>query len=62
MTAVGLQDWDAFQSDLQIPGAAAMHAASRAISGGPVYTSDKPDKHVSEIIRRLAFADGAVPR
>ncbi len=59
---MGLQDWDAFQSRLNVPAAATMHAVSRAISGGPVYTSDRPKEHNAEILQRLAFIDGSLPR
>ena len=62
LTNIGLQDWDAFQSILKTKGAATMHAVSRAISGGPVYCSDKRDNHDIEIITRLALAEGKVPR
>ncbi|CAN0546389.1 unnamed protein product, partial [Ectocarpus sp. 8 AP-2014] len=34
------QDWDMFQTN--IGDASWMHAASRAVSGGPVYISDRP--------------------
>ena len=57
-----MQDWDAFQSVLPEPRAAAMHAATRAISGGPVYTSDRPGAHDRALLRSLAFPDGTVPR
>lgn len=40
----------------------AMHACARAISGGPVYVSDRPEEHDPLIIRKMAFADGSVPR
>ncbi|CAM9961822.1 unnamed protein product, partial [Sphacelaria rigidula] len=36
----GLQDWDMFQTG--IGEASWMHAAARAVSGGPVYISDRP--------------------
>jgi hypothetical protein len=32
------------------------------ISGGPIYVSDQPDKHNADIIRKLAFPDGSIPR
>jgi hypothetical protein len=57
---LGLHDWDMFQTDLGR--SSALHAASRAISGGPVYVSDRPGTHSGAILRKLAFADGSVPR
>ena len=57
---VGLHDWDMFQTALGRT--SVMHAAARAVSGGPVYISDQPDKHDSALLRRMAFADGSVPR
>lgn len=38
------------------------HAAARAVSGGPVYISDKPGQHGPDVIRQLILADGSVPR
>lgn len=52
-------DWDMFQS---VHPAAALHAASRAISGGPVYVSDKPGEHDLGILARLVLPDGRVLR
>ncbi|KAG0530889.1 hypothetical protein BDA96_05G226000 [Sorghum bicolor] len=52
-------DWDMFQSD---HACAAFHAASRAISGGPVYVSDYLGGHDFALLRRLVFPDGTVPR
>jgi stachyose synthetase len=52
-------DWDMFQSD---HACAAFHAASRAICGGPVYVSDSLGGHDFELLRRLVFPDGTVPR
>lgn len=52
-------DWDMFQSS---HAAGAFHAAGRAISGGPVYVSDKPDGHDFELLRRVALPDGRVLR
>jgi len=57
---LGLQDWDMFQTGLGPP--SHMHAAARAISGGPVYVSDRPDEHDDEVLRRLACSGGQVPR
>ena len=60
LSRIGLQDWDMFQSGQGK--ISRMHAASRAISGGPVYVSDSPDSHDPSILKKLAFSDGAIPR
>jgi raffinose synthase len=52
-------DWDMFQSSHP---AGAFHAALRAVSGGPVYVSDKPGAHDFELLRRLVLSDGSVLR
>mmetsp|Transcript_37266 Transcript_37266/g.87980 ORF Transcript_37266/g.87980 Transcript_37266/m.87980 type:complete len:870 (-) Transcript_37266:91-2700(-) len=52
-------DWDMFQSKHP---AAGLHAAARAVSGGPVYVSDTPGEHNFELLRRLVLPDGAVLR
>ena len=39
-----------------------MHAAARAVSGGPVYVSDAPEKHDAALLKKLAFHDGSLPR
>lgn len=52
-------DWDMFQSGHP---AGAYHAAARALSGGPVYVSDKPDAHNFDLIKKLVLPDGWVPR
>ena len=57
---IGLHDWDMFQSGLGKP--SAMHAASRAISGGPVYVSDKPSSHDANILGQISMPDGSIPR
>jgi raffinose synthase len=48
-------DWDMFQSH---DPHAEYHAVARAISGGPVYVTDKPGRERASILRRLAFNDG----
>jgi hypothetical protein len=48
-------DWDMFQSH---DPHAEYHAVARAVSGGPVYITDKPGLERADILRRLAFADG----
>jgi len=52
-------DWDMFQSGHAM---GAYHAAARAISGAPVYVSDKPDAHDFGVLRRLVCADGRTLR
>ena len=52
-------DWDMFQSD---HACAAFHAAARAICGGPVYVSDSLGSHDFDLLRRLVFSDGTMPR
>ncbi|XP_072966461.1 stachyose synthase-like [Typha angustifolia] len=52
-------DWDMFQSD---HACAKFHAASRAICGGPVYVSDSPGGHDFDLLRRLVFPDGSIPK
>ena len=52
-------DWDMFQSGHPM---GALHAAGRAVSGGPVYVSDKPGVHNFDLLRKLVLADGSVLR
>jgi len=52
-------DWDMFQSG---PRWGAFHAARRALSGGPVYVSDRPGEHDFGVLRRLVCTDGSVLR
>ncbi|KAL5227636.1 hypothetical protein ABZP36_015901 [Zizania latifolia] len=52
-------DWDMFQSTHPC---AAFHAASRAVSGGPVYISDSVGSHDFALLRRLALPDGTILR
>lgn len=52
-------DWDMFQSRHPF---GAYHAAARALSGGPVYTADAPEGIDAALLRRVALADGRVPR
>jgi raffinose synthase len=52
---IGTPDWDMFQSAHEDAG---MHAAARAISGGPLYVSDAPGRHDEELLRRLVLPDG----
>lgn len=41
---------------------ATFHAIARAISGGPIYITDKPGKQNFEILQPLVFADGKIIR
>ena len=52
-------DWDMFQSSHEW---GAYHAAARALSGGPVYVSDKPGHHDFALLRKLVCSDGSVLR
>ena len=52
-------DWDMFQSGHEW---GAYHAAARAISGGPVYVSDKPGDHDFELLKKLVCTDGSILR
>jgi raffinose synthase len=52
-------DWDMFQSG---HAAGAYHAAGRALSGGPVYVSDKPGAHDAALLRKLVLPDGGILR
>ena len=52
-------DWDMFQSGHPV---GAFHAAARAVSGGPVYVSDKPGSHDFGLLRELVCSDGRVLR
>nr|ALO17654.1 stachyose synthase 1 [Lens culinaris]ALO17655.1 stachyose synthase 1 [Lens culinaris] len=52
-------DWDMFQSDHVC---AKFHAGSRAICGGPVYVSDSVGSHDFDLIKKLVFPDGTIPK
>lgn len=52
-------DWDMFQSDHLC---AKFHAGSRAICGGPVYVSDSVGGHDFDLIKKLVFPDGTIPK
>lgn len=52
-------DWDMFQSGHAW---GAFHAAARAISGSPIYVSDKVGEHDFDLLRKLVCSDGRVPR
>lgn len=51
-------DWDMFQSDHVC---AAFHAASRAVSGSPIYVSDSLGGHDFALLKTLVFSDGTLP-
>jgi stachyose synthetase len=52
-------DWDMFQSDHIC---AKFHAGSRAICGGPIYLSDNVGSHDFDLIKKLVFPDGTIPK
>ena len=54
-----LPDWDMFQSSHP---AGAFHAAARAISGGPIYVSDKPESHDFDVLAKLTISGGRILR
>lgn len=49
-------DYDMFQSNHEQGG---FHAAARAISGGPIYISDKPGQHDADLLKQLVLPDGS---
>ncbi|KAK6120143.1 hypothetical protein DH2020_046049 [Rehmannia glutinosa] len=52
-------DWDMFQSDHIC---AKFHAGSRAICGGPIYVSDSLGGHNFDLLKKLVFHDGTIPK
>jgi len=54
-SAFSVPDWDMFQSH---SAGAEIHAAARAICGGPVYVCDYPGKQNFDILRKLITSDG----
>ncbi|KAK2968330.1 hypothetical protein RJ640_021719 [Escallonia rubra] len=52
-------DWDMFQSRHLC---AKFHAGSRAICGGPVYVSDSLGSHDFDLLKKLVFHDGTIPK
>ncbi|KAK6120142.1 hypothetical protein DH2020_046048 [Rehmannia glutinosa] len=52
-------DWDMFQSDHIC---ARFHAGSRAICGGPIYVSDSLGGHDFDLLKKLVFHDGTIPK
>ena len=57
MSPFTICDWDMFQTSHEF---GPFHAAARAISGGPVYVSDRVNEHNFEIIRSLTDAEGKI--
>lgn len=52
-------DWDMFQSDHLC---AKFHAGSRAICGGPVYVSDSLGGHDFDLLKKIVYPDGTIPK
>jgi raffinose synthase len=52
-------DWDMFESGHP---AGAFHAAGRAVSGGPVFVSDKPGSQDFALLHKLVLPDGRTLR
>ncbi|HEX8834152.1 MAG TPA: Sip1-related alpha-galactosidase, partial [Abditibacteriaceae bacterium] len=52
-------DWDMFQSGHAM---GAFHAAARAVSGGPIYVSDKVGSHDFDLLKKLVLPDGTILR
>jgi hypothetical protein len=46
-----LPDWDMFQTSHEYSG---FHAASRCLSGGPIYITDTPDEHDVNLINEMS--------
>lgn len=59
LSAIGYCDWDMFFSDHH---SARLHAAARAVCGGPIYCSDKVAHHNFDLLRRLVLPDGSILR
>ncbi|KAK3257512.1 hypothetical protein CYMTET_33404, partial [Cymbomonas tetramitiformis] len=59
MGALVQPDWDMFHS--RHP-AAELHGIARAVSGGPVYVSDKPGQHDAALLKRLVLPCGGLLR
>lgn len=59
LSPIAVPDWDMFHSEHK---GADLHAAARAVSGGPVYVSDKPGKHNFDRLKQLVLPDGSVLR
>jgi len=59
LSQIGTCDWDMFHSKHSH---AEMHAAARAVSGGPIYVSDSPGVHDAALLRRLVLSNGQILR
>ncbi|KAL4442956.1 hypothetical protein ABPG77_008447 [Micractinium sp. CCAP 211/92] len=57
--ALVIPDWDMFHS---LHDKALLHATARAVSGGPIYVSDRPGRHDFQLLHRLVLPDGSVLR
>lgn len=57
MSPFTICDWDMFQTSHEF---GPFHAAARAISGGPVYVSDRVNEHNFELIQALTDAEGRI--
>ncbi|GAU35819.1 hypothetical protein TSUD_155940 [Trifolium subterraneum] len=57
--SLGRVDWDMFQSH---HACSEFHAASRAISGGPIYVSDSVGNHNFKLLKKLVLPDGTILR
>ena len=56
---IGIPDWDMFHSKHT---AGSFHAAARAISGSPVYVSDKPENINYDLLKQLVLPNGKILR
>ncbi len=54
-----VNDWDMWWTDDE---QASKNSLCRAVSGGPIYVSDKMGRTRAEILRPLCFEDGRIPR
>lgn len=54
-----LPDWDMFHSQHE---SAVLHAAARSIGGCPIYVSDVPGEHDTELLKKLVLPDGSILR
>ena len=52
-------DWDTFRSG---HASGSFHAATRAVSGGPVYVCDGPGEQNFDLLRKLVLSDGTILR
>ena len=59
MGEIVMPDWDMFQSGHEN---GSFHAAARALSGGPVYTTDEIGTENREVLMKLMTEEGRLPR